>query len=128
MNKAQNGAPNEAPLPFIKDVLGEQPHVWVTIPQNPMKKPLWPPVTVRLNEYCAVLPRGKKVLVSAPLVAQLEHAKAWKRTTLDFHSGAVLSASEAHQMRLQTPDIVFPQTCAAPPTQAPDNEPQKKGK
>ena len=117
----------------IKDALAECPHVWVTIPQNPMKKPLWPPVPIRVNEYMAVLPRSQKVLIAEPLLEQLEHAAKWGRENLNFVPGAVLSASEAHAVRLQTPDIVFPQTCTITPV-APAFEPQpqpekaKKGK
>lgn len=104
----------EAPLPPIKDILGQEPHTWVEIPQNPMKKPLWPPVTLRVNEYAAVVPRGQKRLLANPLVEQLEHAKRWDRSQLNFSKGSTLSAAEAHAIRVENPTAVFPQTCAAP--------------
>lgn len=114
----------------IKDALAACPHVWVTIPQNPMKKPLWPPVPIRINEYMAVLPRAQKVLIAEPLLEQLEHAAKWGRENLNFVPGAVLSAAEAHAVRLQTPDIVFPQTCSITPADPEPTEPEKakKGK
>ena len=111
----------------IKDVLGSHPHVWIHIIQNPMKKPLWPPVPVRLNEYMAVLPRDRKVLVAEPLVDNLRYARDTGRAQLQFSEMGTLSAEEAHLVRLQNNQVVFPRTCAAPRPEA-EASSSKKGK
>ncbi len=98
----------------FKDILGARPHVWIEIHDNPLGKPLWPNVPVRLNEYLAVLPRGQKVLVSEPLVANLRDARAAGRNRLQFSEYGPIDAQDAHLVRLQNPSVCFPRTCAPP--------------
>ena len=112
----------------IKDVIGAHDHTWVSIIQNPQRKPLWPPVQIRVNEYVAVVPRATKVLLARPLLENLRYAVEHGRTQLQFSEMGTLTAHEAHLVRLQTPEVVFPRTCAAPPMPpAQDAEQPKKG-
>jgi len=97
-----------------KDALGEQNHVWIKIIENPMMKPKWPAVPVRVNDYLAVLPRGQKILVSEPLVANLRYARDCGRNQLQFSEMGILDPDQAHAVRLQDQTIVYPRTCATP--------------
>lgn len=113
----------------IRDALAREEHQWITVHQNPAKKPVWPPQTLGLNGYSAVLPRGVRVLVSRPLVELLREVHEAGRPFTSHNVYETLSPAEAQAVRMRSPEIVYPQSCLNPPDPpAPEPEPKKKGK
>lgn len=100
----------ESPLRKVNNTvqrLAEYEHVAVTVHEQDPENPDGP-VTGVLNRYSYSFPRGQQVLLSAPLLADLEDAVERGRKRLLISRGRTYTSEEVQEMRLSGAMLIYP--------------------
>jgi hypothetical protein len=87
--------------------LAQYEHVAVTVVEQDPDKPDGP-VTGCLNRYSYSFPRGQEVVLSGPLLADMEDVVRRGRRRLIISRGRTYTPEEAHEIRLSGAMLVYP--------------------